>query len=127
MWERDIRRGHGQRRNVTGSVNTAQYAGASKVNPYCVGKFFEMNDLKKIKQHMDSHGVGCVVVKDHVAISITWRSEGVDGKVRRMETTRRASSFSEACSIVGCHCDDVDCNGADCNGADCTGREENAA
>ena len=66
---------------------------------------------------MDAHGVGCAVVKDHVAISITWRSKGVDGKERRMETTRRASSMSEACSIVGCRC----------LAADCPGCEEDAA
>ncbi len=67
-----------------------------------------MNELKKIKQHMDSYGVGCAVVRDHVAISIAWRSKGVDGEERRMETTRRASSMSEACSIVGCRSPDAD-------------------
>lgn len=122
MRERDIRRDRRLRRKETGSVTTAGYAGVGKVNPYRVGKIIEMNDLKKIKQHMDSHGVGCVVVKDHVAISITWRTNGVDGEERRMETTCRASSLSEACSIVGCHCLD-----ADCTGADCKGREESAA
>ena len=68
-----------------------------------------MTDLERIKQHMDAHGVGCVVVEDHVAISIAWASKGVDGKERRMETTCRASSLSEACSIVGCHCHEADC------------------
>ncbi len=76
-----------------------------------------MKDLEKIKRYMDAHGVGCVVVKDHVAISIAWRSQGINGEERRMETTSRASSMSEACSIVGCRSPDAD-------GPDC---EENAA
>lgn len=76
-----------------------------------------MNELRKIKQHVDGHGVGCVVFKDHVAISITWRSRGVDGEERRMETTCRASSLSEACSIVGCRCLDADCEGCEENAA----------
>ena len=60
---------------------------------------------------MDAYGVGCAVVKDHVAISIAWRSERIDGKELCMETTRRASSMREACSIVGCRCPDADCPG----------------
>ncbi|MEM8771853.1 MAG: hypothetical protein AAGD92_09425 [Pseudomonadota bacterium] len=68
-----------------------------------------MNTLERIKQHVDRHGVGCVVVKDHVAISIAWTSETIDGRKRRMETTCRAASFSEACSILGCQCDEADC------------------
>jgi|GEM_PF-2787110 len=76
-----------------------------------------MSELEKIKQHMDRYGVGCVIVKDHVAISIAWRSSRIDGGERRMETTCRASSMSEACSIVGCRRPGAD-------GAEC---EENAA
>ena len=76
-----------------------------------------MTDLERIKQHMDAHGVGCVVVKDHVAISIAWRSNTVDGEERRMETTRRASSMREACSIVGCHCPDAECGSCEKNAA----------
>ena len=70
-----------------------------------------MSELERIKKHIDGHGVGCVVFKDHVAISVAWKSEGVDGAVRRMETTRRAASLKEACSIVGCRCLDADCPG----------------
>lgn len=65
-----------------------------------------MTELEEIKRHVDGHGVGCVVVKDHVAISIAWASKALDGRERRMETTRRAASLSEACQIVGCHCND---------------------
>lgn len=68
-----------------------------------------MTNLEEIKQHVDAHGVGCALFKDHVAISIAWRSETVDGAVRRMETTRRASSLNEACSILGCTCLDASC------------------
>ena len=72
-----------------------------------------MTDLEKIKQYMDAHGVGCAVVKDHVAISIEWRSEAVNGEERRMETIQRTSSMREACSIVGCRCPDTDCPGCE--------------
>ena len=76
-----------------------------------------MKNLERIKQHVDAHGVGCVVVKDHVAISIAWRSESVNGEERRMETTRRASSLKEACSIVGCRCLDAGCEACEDNAA----------
>lgn len=65
-----------------------------------------MSELELIKNHADHHGVGCVVFEDHVAISIMWMSKRVDGGERRMETTGRAASLSEACSILGCHCNE---------------------
>lgn len=63
-----------------------------------------MTELERIKSHIDAHGVGCVVVKDHVAISIVWMSKMIDGRERRMETTHRAASLDEACAILGCPC-----------------------
>jgi hypothetical protein len=62
-----------------------------------------MTELERIKRHVDEHGFGCVVFDDHVAIAIAWRSEGVDGRERRMETTCRA-----ACAILGCPYTEVD-------------------
>lgn len=61
-----------------------------------------MTELERIKRHVDGFGVGCAVVRDHVAIAISWKSQGVDGRERRMETTCRAASFREACDILGC-------------------------
>lgn len=65
-----------------------------------------MTELDRIKHHVDQHGFGCAVVKDHVAIAIAWCSKSVDGVERQMETTQRACSLSEACSIMGCSCDE---------------------
>lgn len=76
-----------------------------------------MTDLERIKEHLDGHGVGCAVFRDHVAISIAWRSEGIDGLERRMETTKRASSLTEACAIVGCHCLEAACKGCSASAA----------
>jgi len=64
----------------------------------------KMTELERIKSHVDAHGVGCAVVKDHVAISIAWMSKMIDGRERRMETTLRATSLGEACAILGCPC-----------------------
>lgn len=66
-----------------------------------------MNELERIKNHVDSHGVGCVVVKDHVVIAIEWTSRTLDGTERRMETAQRAATLHEACDILGCHCDET--------------------
>ena len=65
----------------------------------------EMSELERIKRHVDGHGVGCVIVKDHVVISIAWASMALDGHERRMETTKRATTLLEACEILGCRCD----------------------
>lgn len=69
----------------------------------------EMKSLEYIKQHVDGHGVGCVMMRDHVAISLAWTRATFDGKERRMETIYRARSFEEACAALGCDCAAPDC------------------
>ncbi|MBB5518107.1 hypothetical protein [Amphiplicatus metriothermophilus] len=63
-----------------------------------------MYDLLSIKRHVDSHGFGCAIVNDHVAISLVWRTHTLDGKERRLETTERARTLEEACRVIGCDC-----------------------
>ena len=63
-----------------------------------------MSELFRIKDHVDAHGVGCAVVKDHVAISVLWKTKTLSGEEQRLETTRRVTSFKEACCAIGCRC-----------------------
>jgi hypothetical protein len=63
-----------------------------------------MENLSLIKSHVDRHGIGCVIVDDHVAISIMWKSQTLSGEERFLETTERARSFEEACGVIGCGC-----------------------
>lgn len=63
-----------------------------------------MQNLSLIKSHVDQHGIGCVVVNDHVAISVMWKSFTLSGEERFRETTERARSFEESCSVIGCRC-----------------------
>lgn len=63
-----------------------------------------MSTLAEIKRHVDSHGVGCVIVNDHVAISVLWRSKNFGGEERIRETTERVRSFEESCGVLGCAC-----------------------
>ncbi len=66
-----------------------------------------MEQLEMIKRHVDDHGVGCVVMSDHVAITTVWVSRAVDGEERHKEIIRRVTSLHEACGVLGCHCDEA--------------------
>ena len=63
-----------------------------------------MNPLFQIKSHVDAHGVGCVIVNDHVAIGVLWKTQTLGGEVRFLETTERVRSLDEACGVIGCDC-----------------------
>lgn len=63
-----------------------------------------MTELQSVKDHLDSHGVGCAVVGDHVAIGVIWTMKTVAGEERRMERTERVSTLLDACRVIGCGC-----------------------
>lgn len=63
-----------------------------------------MDPLSRIKSHVDSHGVGCAIVGDHVAIGVIWTSKTIEGEERILETIERVRSFDEACCVIGCDC-----------------------
>lgn len=57
--------------------------------------------LLSIKSHIDSHGFGCAVMSDHVAIGICAKC-GEDGRV--IEGIKRIRSFDESRQMFGCKC-----------------------
>jgi hypothetical protein len=57
--------------------------------------------LLDIKSHIDSHGFGCAIVDDHVAIGVC-ENCGEDGRVK--EAIKRVKSFGESCEALGCAC-----------------------
>lgn len=57
--------------------------------------------LLDIKSHLDSHGLGCVIVDDHVAVGVCEKC-GEDGRV--IEGIKRVKSFDESRRIIGCRC-----------------------
>lgn len=63
-----------------------------------------MPDLQDIKRHVDGHGLGSVVVGDHVAIGVVWTTKTLAGEERKREIIERAHSLDEACRIIGCAC-----------------------
>jgi hypothetical protein len=63
-----------------------------------------MNELAKIKNHVDAHGVGCAIVDDHVVIDVVWTSRTISGAERRREMTERVTSLEEAARVLGCRC-----------------------
>ncbi len=63
-----------------------------------------MTDLETIKNHVDAHGFGSVIVGDHVAIGVVWTTRTLDGRERRREIIERATSLEEACGVMGCGC-----------------------
>ena len=63
-----------------------------------------MTDLTDIKRHVDGHGLGSVIVDDHVAIGVVWTTKTLSGEERKREIIERAHSLDEACRIIGCRC-----------------------
>ncbi len=63
-----------------------------------------MDELLKIKRHVDAHGLGCAIIGDHVAIGVVWTSKTIGGEERKREVTERVHSFDEACGVIGCGC-----------------------
>ncbi|MEE2690949.1 MAG: hypothetical protein VX640_05330 [Pseudomonadota bacterium] len=63
-----------------------------------------MDPLLRIKSHVDAHGVGCVIVNDHVAIGVLWKSRTIGGEERLLERIERVRSLDEACCVIGCDC-----------------------
>ncbi len=62
-------------------------------------------NLLNIKTHIDSHGFGCVVMKDHVAVGVCAKC-GEDGRV--MEGVKRVRSYDESRQVFGCRCEAAD-------------------
>ncbi|WDI30187.1 hypothetical protein PUV54_09465 [Hyphococcus flavus] len=58
-------------------------------------------NLLSIKNHIDSHGLGCVIMDDHVAVGVCEQC-GEDGRIK--EGIRRVRTFDEARLIIGCRC-----------------------
>ncbi|WP_428410258.1 hypothetical protein [Hyphococcus sp.] len=61
-----------------------------------------LSNLLMIKSHLDSHGIGCAVMKDHIAIG-AMRDDHSPGCP--CEKITRVTSFREACGAIGCGCD----------------------
>ena len=62
----------------------------------------DLSNLLMIKSHLDAHGVGCAIIKDHIAIGL------MRDKVRPgapCEKIMRVKSFGEACGAIGCGCE----------------------
>ena len=57
--------------------------------------------LLDIKSHIDSHGFGCAIVDDHVAIGVCEKC-GEDGRI--IEGIKRVKSFDESCEVLRCAC-----------------------
>ncbi|GJL92970.1 MAG: hypothetical protein DHS20C04_26290 [Hyphococcus sp.] len=62
----------------------------------------ETDPLLKIKSHLDSHGVGCAIIGDHIAIGL-WQAKPSPGCPR--EKITRVRSLVDACDAIGCDCD----------------------
>lgn len=70
--------------------------------------FDDRNDLSRlirIKKHVGSHGFGCAIVGDHVAVGVL---EAVASPGRFCETPKRVRTLDEARRLIGCHCPDLD-------------------
>jgi len=57
--------------------------------------------LTMIKSHLDSHGVACAIIKDHIAIGLATDGDGLGAASERV---LRVRSFGEACEAIGCDC-----------------------
>lgn len=57
--------------------------------------------LLDIKSHIDSHGFGCAIMTDHVAINIC-KICGENGQV--IEGIKRIRSLDESRQMFGCRC-----------------------
>lgn len=70
--------------------------------------FEDRNDLSrlvKIKNHLGSHGFGCAIVGDHVAVGML---EAVVSPGCFCETTKRVKTLDEARLLIGCRCANLD-------------------
>lgn len=63
-----------------------------------------MEKLHLIKEHVDAHGFGSVIVDDCVAIGVVWTARTIGGPERKREIIERVHSMEEACCVIGCGC-----------------------
>lgn len=61
--------------------------------------------LQFIKSHVDYHGIGCAIIKDHVVIAL---ADNVAEGDRDCAKIKRVKSFDEACQVIGCRCRELD-------------------
>ena len=59
----------------------------------------DVEALSAIKEHLDTHGFGSVVMNDHVVIGLANLEEG-----EAFDRLVRVRSLDEALSAVGCQC-----------------------
>ncbi|MAW81878.1 MAG: hypothetical protein CMI63_16710 [Parvularcula sp.] len=60
------------------------------------------SNLLMIKSHLDRHGVGCAVMKDHIAIGAMRDDLSPGGPCEKI---MRVRSLGEACGAIGCGCE----------------------
>lgn len=63
-----------------------------------------MNELTRIKRHLDRHDIAGVIVEDYVAINMVWTSRTVSGVTRQREYIERVRTLDEARQVIGCDC-----------------------
>ena len=55
----------------------------------------DLESLVEIKKCMDSHGIGCVIMRDHVAVSLPSGVGGESGEIRRVRSCAEAHRLLE--------------------------------